>query len=72
MTLLVDVGNTRLKWRWLPGPAGVPLGGVLPVAEVNAETLAEQFAAGWGGKPEPCTRRFVRSLYRESSHGRHD
>ena len=54
MTLLVDVGNTRLKWRWLPGPAGVPLGGVLPVAEVNAETLAEQFAAGWGGNPEPC------------------
>ena len=58
MTLLVDVGNTRLKWRWLPGPAGVPLGGVLPVAEVNAATLAEQFAAGWGGKPEPCDALF--------------
>ena len=54
MTLLVDVGNTRLKWRWLPGPAGVALDGVLPVAEVNAATLAEQFAAGWGGNAEPC------------------
>ena len=37
MTLLVDVGNTRLKWRWLPGPAGVPLDGVLPVAWLPKE-----------------------------------
>lgn len=64
MTLLVDIGNTRLKWRWLNGPTGepldgvsldgVPLDGVLPLAEANAETLAEQFVAGWGSQPEPC------------------
>jgi len=54
MTLLVDVGNTRLKWRWLEGPNGVPLDGVLPLKELDTATLAEQFAAGWGGRPAPC------------------
>lgn len=54
MTLLVDVGNTRLKWRWLEGPGGAPLDGVLPLKDLNTATLAEQFAAGWGGRPEPC------------------
>jgi len=54
MTLLVDVGNTRLKWRWLEGPGGVPLDGVLPLKELDTATLAEHFAAGWGGRPEAC------------------
>ena len=54
MTLLVDVGNTRLKWRWLEGPNGVPLDGVLPLKELNTATLAEQFAVGWAGRPQPC------------------
>jgi type III pantothenate kinase len=54
MTLLVDVGNTRLKWRWLEGPNGVPLDGVLPLKELDTATLAEQFAVGWAGRPQPC------------------
>ncbi|MFM7067478.1 MAG: pantothenate kinase, partial [Gammaproteobacteria bacterium] len=59
--LLVDIGNTRLKWRWvpslsglpgLPGPVCVPTDGVLPLAQVNTATLLEQFAAGRGGARE--------------------
>ena len=54
--LLVDIGNTRLKWRWvptLPEQVGVPLDGVLPLAEVNPGTLLAHFAAGRGGARGP-------------------
>jgi len=55
--LLVDIGNTRLKWRWvprLPEQVGVlPTDGVLPLGQVNTATLQEQFAAGRGGARGP-------------------
>jgi pantothenate kinase type III len=60
MTLLVDVGNTRVKWRWMEGPNGVPLDGVLPLQALNTATLAEQFAAGWAGTARQPRRSWSR------------
>lgn len=58
MTLLIDVGNTRLKWRWLDGTAPCNTAGVdgtLPLAEAGlpdaanapgvAQTLADLMGA---------------------------
>lgn len=45
MQLLIDIGNTRLKWRWLRQGQLVP-GGTAPVPEAGSETAS--FSAMWG------------------------
>ena len=49
-TLLVDLGNSRLKWAWLE--AGLP--GKAAALSHRAQELDRQLDAGWGAMPVPA------------------
>jgi type III pantothenate kinase len=50
MQLLIDIGNTRLKWRWLRQGRLVP-GGTAPVPEAGSESAL--FSGIWGEYEAP-------------------